>query len=607
MFTGPFTRHTFGILLASSMILGCGETITKTTTGGRISPTFQGPAELAYCSSSTTYSSPVTITGTAEFEYRDYFGTSGSGGLSTIFDGGARKPIRYAEVRVLDSAGNVDQCAETDANGDFSFTLPQNSGTYTIQVNSRALNSQARATVFNSPEFNDFYSLTTTVSSSSNRAIGTMVAEADGTVIAGAFNILDQIVEANIYLNTNVGPSTCGGIGCTEVSVAEKVSVYWQAGFNPGEYIDGSPLSYYIKGFRRLFILGGLNGDVDNTDTDHFDNTIILHEYGHFLEDVYFGSDTPGGPHNGNAIIDPRLAWSEAWSNLFQGVVRNTGNYLDTEGNADGSTDWLVFIGFESNSGVFLNDRPDDGFDNNKGYPVETHGEGNFREYSITRLLWDSVDTNNDGESITGGFSEMWTSLSNSSFGWNDSRWQFRSVGAFHKIHTDRAGATDWSGLHAIEKQVPNRLEYAQYVEPDNSCPDADYLMELTPGGSGSGSPSTDFYRDHDFFHLRLSSTTSGSISVEFTDIDGIPSKTDLDLYIYNSNARLFNSSDRVAFTIATNASSNASVAETDSAALNSVPAGNYLIDVFSFDGTGTPVEYGLKLNGVKLCRKDPP
>jgi len=599
MVAGLRSCQNFVLILTVLLLTACGSEETSQTTGNRISPTYQGPPEEAYCSDVQTFSSSVTITGSAEFEYRDYV----ISGLGAVQSGSNRKPIRFAEIRVLNSSGNITQCSQTDANGDFSFTLPINTGSYTLQVNSRGLNDNVKATIFNRPEQNQFYSLTMSVSSASDGPVGTLVASATGDVVAGAFNILDQIVEANIYLVSTVGSGDCGSDGCTEINVAEKVSVYWQKGFNPGEYINGSPLSYYVgQGFRRLFILGGINGDVDNTDTDHFDNTIILHEYGHFLEDVYFGTDTPGGPHNGNSLIDPRLAWSEAWSNLLQGVVRNEGNYKDTQGNVNGDTRYLISLNFENNSST-VNDHPKAGLDNNKGYG--TRGEGNFREFSVTRLLWDSVDDNNDSETITGGFPEMWTSLTNSSFGWNNSRWQFRSVGAFHKIHEDRTGSTDWSVLRDIEKQAPNRKEYAQYLEVDNSCPDADYYVMLSPGIATSATPSTDYFNDHDFYHLKLDSVTSGSLTVEWTDQDGSSTtNTDLDLYVYDKDARLWNTDDRIAYTIEQNSGG---PPITDSAVLASEPAGNYLIDVFVWTGGGNPVRYGLKLNGDKLCQKDPP
>lgn len=585
--------------------MGCSKKKSTDSVDNRNSPTFQGPPEEAYCATVSVFLNPVTITGTASYQYRQPFGSGAGGGLSSVQ--ATPKPIRRAEVRVKNSGGSIVQCGETDNSGDFTVDLPKDTGTYTIEVNSRAFNNYARVTVFNRPVTNQFYSMTTTVSSSASTNVGSMVASATGTVLAGAFNILDQTVLANEYLKANVGTGTCGGSGCTETDVAPKLSIYWEMGFNPSTYIPGNPpLSYYIPNHSRLFILGGLNGDVDNSDTDHFDNSIILHEYGHFIEDVLTETDSPGGNHNGDSIIDPRLAWSEGWGNFFQAAVTGDGRYIDTSGNSDGTTGFLFYVDLEDNTSPTY-DNPQSGPNNSKSHT--TKGEGNFREFSIARLMYDSVDTNIDSESITGGFSELWTVLTNPTWGWKNSKWKFRSVGLAHHLQTSLGGGTDWSGLHTLENQAPNRLEYAQYITPDNGCSDAAYFVTLTPSNAppGGAAPSTDYYRDHDFYHIVFSGTTAGSLTVEFQDADSSGTKADLDLFLYDSGAKIFDTSDRKAFTTSQNASTDPTVSEVDTATLSNLPAGDYLLQVFSWYGTGSAVRYALKLNGVKLCQKDPP
>src|SRR6185295_15313242 len=104
--------------------------------------------------------------------------------------------------------------------------------------------------------------------------------------------------------------------------------------------------------------------DTDNSDTDHFDNSVIIHEYGHFLEDNMFNSDSPGGSHNGDKVIDPRLAWSEGWGNFIQGAVRNVARYTDSLGNDDGTTR-LIYDADMENAQIG-NDTPN------------ANGEGNF-------------------------------------------------------------------------------------------------------------------------------------------------------------------------------------------------------------------------------------
>ena len=79
----------------------------------------------------------------------------------------------------------------------------------------------------------------------------------------------------------------------------------WSRGSNNG--------TYYLNG--GIFLLGA------TSDDDGYDDIVILHEIGHFVEDVYGRSDSPGGSHDGSPT-DPNLAWSEGCSTYFGMAVR---------------------------------------------------------------------------------------------------------------------------------------------------------------------------------------------------------------------------------------------------------------------------------------------
>ncbi|HMN67446.1 MAG TPA: hypothetical protein PKC28_02810, partial [Bdellovibrionales bacterium] len=282
--------------------------------------------------------------------------------------------------------------------GTFSVTLPRGAASYTLYVTSRSYNQYLQASVLNQPEIKAFYAIGTTVSAAASAAIGTLTATANGDTVAGAFNILDQLYEANEYIRGQVSNCSATYSGCLDVNFVgrlPKVEAYWRLGFNPNSYYgaDDSGVSFYIPGYPnagkgRLFILGGINGDTASSDTDHFDNSVIVHEYGHFLEDSISKSDSPGGSHNGNKIIDPRLAWSEGWGNFLQAAVRGQATYQDSIGNVDGDTELAFDVNLET--ATLGSDRP--------AHP----GEGNFREFAISRMLWDAIDTN--GEANTAQF-----------------------------------------------------------------------------------------------------------------------------------------------------------------------------------------------------------
>ena len=80
-------------------------------------------------------------------------------GLATNLtrDGGNPSPIRFAEVRVTGSGGDLIQCAETDVTGHFEFLLPKSNNVYTVHVTSRSSNLHNTAFVLSDPQENGFY------------------------------------------------------------------------------------------------------------------------------------------------------------------------------------------------------------------------------------------------------------------------------------------------------------------------------------------------------------------------------------------------------------------------------------------------------------------
>lgn len=586
----------FAFILIS--ISACsGKDSGSTSTGGRISPTYNGPPETPYCSTSIAYTDSVTVTGTARYTRRNIWGNTAAGGLGSASVSGTHPatvhPIRRAEIRVTDSSGNVVQCSETGANGEISFTLPRGSVSYTMAVNSRSANSAyLRASVLNMPERNQHYALQASVTANSHVNLGYVTAAADDAVLGGAFNILDQFYEANVYLRSQIGGFTS----------APKVAAYWERGYNPNSYFGATAgLSFYLPGYYRLFILGGQNGDVNSSDTDHFDNSVILHEYGHFLEDSLFNSDSPGGQHNGNKIIDPRLAWSEGWGNFFQAAVlfgpSGTPYYTDTTGNDDGTTDMYFHTNLEtpplSGGGACLG---------SGDCPTAT-GEGNFREFSVARMLWDVVDSVSDTQftatdNVSGKFNELWGVLVAGTNGFNDSIFAFRNVGHLHLGLTALYAATDMTGVRGVERHLGTTGDYAQYVTT-GACADFTLTPAVVSGDSGSFSTS-DLLRNNDFYHIKT--VGAGTITLEYEDANTTGPVADLDLYVYNESARFGVSSDMEGYS-RLDPSANASATNTETVA--NVPAGVHLINVNAYTGgpsVGGPVNYRLKFGGSKLC-----
>jgi hypothetical protein len=123
-----------------------------------------------------------------------------------------------------------------------------------------------------------------------------------------------------------------------------------------------------------------LLGDFTVGDTDEFDQSVIAHEFGHYIEDNFGRSDSIGGEHGGDVPLDLRVAFGEGWGNAFSGMTLNDPIYRDSQQGAQQD---------------FHIDMEDD----------DTVNEGWFSEASVWEILWDLFDSTNEaGDNVTLGF-----------------------------------------------------------------------------------------------------------------------------------------------------------------------------------------------------------
>lgn len=530
------------------------------------------------CLGTTVYPNAVTITGKGVYQFR----TNGNGAVS-----GTTPPIRKANVAVYNSAGLPLQCGSTDDNGDFSLNVPSGSD-YTVRISSIIYDSVTKAAVYNNPTQNRLHVLSSSnFSASSSTNIGTLTASATGDVLGGGFNILDKIYGANIYLLQKTNNCSATFSSCSPVTNVPNVFIFWDKGVNPGSYFGAGPVSFYLPGESELYILGGETGDVDDSDTDHFDDSVILHEYGHFIEDIFAKTDSPGGWHNGDYIIDPRLAWGEGWANFFQAAVLDVPIYRDTSGNTDpGNTHSELF---NEDLETPDNDIP------------AIMGEGNFREFSITRMLWDVIDVANEGHNIdevTAPFSELWTLFTSSTHGFKKDL-RFRHVGLFHALQVNLPGRTDWSSVRASEKQTIGEDDYANPAAVGSCSPITIEAENISPSDPEVGTAATsnqfasnDFYR---IFHV------GGALQILLNHSSSTSPSADLDLYLYKEKYRFGITADMVGRSTTFIPGTTLSGSENINAFL---AAGWYMLNVRvnTSQRNGQPATYTLKLNGANLC-----
>jgi hypothetical protein len=527
-----YTRAQQGltIVLLCSFLISC----------GGISPandnSINSQAEDAYCGTNYPTTDPITLTGQANYQYRAL--NCDASDCTTLSAGVSTRGIPHAEVVVRDANGTIVQCGKTNGTGAISISISKVVGSYTVSVNSRANHSLLKTSVLADISSNNYYTLTTSFSilSGTNAVnVNTFTASASGPEVKGAaFHILYNIWTANEFIRNSIG---------NPAFVTDKVTAYWKAGFNPGTYVGtSSPLSFYIKGSRQLFILGGSNGNFTTVDFDHFDDSVILHEFAHFLEDVYSVSDSQGGSHNGNFLIDPRLAWSEGFANYFQGaVVRQLGGANDT-------TRGRFYIdilngtdpGIKFNLGANGQSTPYD--------QVAHDGEGIFREVSIARTLWKTTAPNGATSNPAAGevpFSAVWTAFSSTTDGIKSATKYFRNSGLFNSLldliintsHGARVGA--WNNIIANEKQNIDTRDYADPVNAVALGTCTKYPLDLFPVTDKLygffGEKKSDPLFSNDFYIFNYAGG-GGSISIDYTNnvvLSSNGSRIDLDLYLY--------------------------------------------------------------------------
>jgi hypothetical protein len=124
----------------------------------------------------------------------------------------------------------------------------------------------------------------------------------DASGVSEAFNLLDQMTLTMDMIRGDLGDPT-----------PTSLVVHWFRGSSDGTYFDGS----------AIHMLG------EASDDDGYDDTVALHESGHYVEDTQGRSDNPGGFHDGSPA-DPNLGWSEGFSTYLAMALDGRPIYVDS-------------------------------------------------------------------------------------------------------------------------------------------------------------------------------------------------------------------------------------------------------------------------------------
>ena len=297
------------------------------------------------------------------------------------------RPIRGATVQLIDAATSaVLATSQSDDNGDYSFASTDADTMVRLRI--RAELKKAVGASRWDVEVRDNHDLSASPPALGSRPL--YVVEGDdfdtgpagvadqnmtaqtgwdgasyvGDRAAAPFSILDSIYTAMTFVES-VDPNVFFSPLDVFWSVNNTSATSSITGVNTGE-LGGS---FYSVGANRLFLVGEAA-----SDTDEFDDHVIVHEWSHYFEDNLSRADSIGGPHSIGALLDPRLAFGEGWATALAAMALGDQLYCDTgPANSDFSR---LALGAESGS-----------YD----------ASGWYDEVSVLRFIYDLFDSNDEG------------------------------------------------------------------------------------------------------------------------------------------------------------------------------------------------------------------
>lgn len=153
--------------------------------------------------------------------------------------------------------------------------------------------------------------------------------------------------------------------------------------------------SFFSPSEDVIYILGA-----EDFDTDEYDSHVIVHEWGHYFEDVISRSDSIGGSHSITNRLDMRVAMSEGWGNAVSGIVLNDPIYIDS---SQVSQSLGFFIDVDENNNL------------NRGW---------FNEGSVQSIIYDiydglpiaGSDVSENSDTLNGGLAGIYQTFTSSNY-----------------------------------------------------------------------------------------------------------------------------------------------------------------------------------------------
>jgi hypothetical protein len=341
----------------------------------------------------------VTISGKITFDRIPFRVTVGDG---LNFASPVESPARSVVVEALDgSTSTVLASTSTNATGDYSVQVPA-AQNVRIRAKAQMLSSTAPTMDFRVRDNFNGDALYVLDGSASSSGVANSVrnlratsgwggSSYTGTRAAAPFAILDTVYRARELVLSASANATFPALnlywseenrttgGCTDNGNI-GTSFYTRGDPEDDDCVDGRAID------DGIYILGSFVSG--SGDTDEFDQHVIAHEFGHYVEDrLVQRSDSIGGEHGGGDRLDLRVAFSEGWGNAYSGMTLNDPVYRDSSGATSDT-------GPNLEAGM-------------------TTDQGWFSEASIGEIIWDVFDSTADaGDTVTLDFKSIFGTMS---------------------------------------------------------------------------------------------------------------------------------------------------------------------------------------------------
>lgn len=482
----------------------------------------------------------VTISGITTYDFIPH----SANGPGLNYRAKQKKPARGVSVQAIDSISNaIISSTTTSASGAYSVSVPDNTNVTIrvladlVQTNFPSANFHAVDNTANNAQWAmqgaQACTGTTNKVRNLNAASGWSGSAYTRPRIAGPFAIIDDVYDAVTLIRNSV-PNTD----------FPALSLNWSPNNIPignNTAIGEIGTSYYDG--TGIFILGAAN-----TDTDEYDQHVIWHEFAHYVEDHFSRSDSIGGEHLDNDLLDLRVAFGEGLGNAFSAMVNGDPDYKDSNGPRQTSG-----YGFNLES-------------------TAATTPGWFNEISIQAIIYDLFDSVNDGpDTVSMGFSPLYNVLLN----------QEKTTPAFTSIFSfvTALKASNPSNSAAIDQLVSAQgivsasMDAYGTNETNNGGVANSALPIYTPlavGAAAATSLCTDAVNgvpnklgNHRFLRLNIASAGSHTITVS-----GDGAAANPDFYLYQAGVFL----------------QGAFAAGASDSLVRNFAVGDYILDIFDFN-----------------------